>query len=197
VFCGRHLLAAKLRRSNIDAAAGAVEEVARLVGQIRKSWPRVKILLRADSGFARDELMVWCEAHAVDYVFGLARNQRLVGAIVDDLAEAESLAKTGPARRFADFAWRTRDSWSRARRVVAKAEHLPQGANPRFIVTSLPASQIDARTLYEDVYCARGEVENRMYGRLPPCKRGSSSLRHAWSAAAMYPACEPHALGPR
>jgi hypothetical protein len=162
VFCGRHLLAAKLRRSNIDAAAGAVEEVARLVGQIRKSWPRVKILLRADSGFARDELMVWCEAHAVDYVFGLARNQRLVGAIVDDLAEAESLAKTGPARRFADFAWRTRDSWSRARRVVAKAEHLPQGANPRFIVTSLPASQIDARTLYEDVYCARGEVENRI-----------------------------------
>jgi DDE family transposase len=162
VFCGRHLLAAKLRRSNIDAAAGAVEEVARLVGQIRKSWPRVKILLRADSGFARDELMVWCEAHAVDYVFGLARNQRLVGAIVDDLAEAESLAKTGPARRFADFAWRTRNSWSRARRVVAKAEHLPQGANPRFIVTSLPASQIDARTLYEDVYCARGEVENRI-----------------------------------
>ena len=162
VFSGRHLLAAKLRRSNIDAAAGAVEEVARLVGQIRKSWPRVKILLRADSGFARDELMVWCEAHAVDYVFGLARNQRLVGAIVDDLAEAESLAKTGPARRFADFAWRTRDSWSRARRVVAKAEHLPQGANPRFIVTSLPASQIDARTLYEDIYCARGEIENRI-----------------------------------
>src|SRR5688572_28468053 len=115
VFCGRHLLAAKLRRSNIDAAAGAVEEVARLVGQIRESWPRVEILLRADSGFARDELMVWCEAHAVDYVFGLARNARLVGAIADDLtaAAAEGLARSGPARRFADFFWRTLDSWSR------------------------------------------------------------------------------------
>ena len=164
VFCGRHLLAAKLRRSNIDASAGAVEAVARIVSQIRKRWPRVEIVLRADSGFARDELMVWCEANDVDYVFGLARNQRLVGAIADDLAaaEAESLAKGGAARRFADFAWRTRDSWSRARRVVAKAEHLPQGANPRFVVTSLPARAIAARTLYEDIYCARGEVENRI-----------------------------------
>jgi Transposase DDE domain group 1 len=164
VFCGRHLLAAKLRRSNIDASAGAVEEVARIVDQIRARWPRVKILLRADSGFARDELMVWCEAHAVDYVFGRARNERLVGAIADDLAaaELESLAHGRPARRFADFAWRTRDSWSRARRVVAKAEHLPQGANPRFIVTSLPAGAIDARTLYEDIYCARGAIENRI-----------------------------------
>ena len=124
----------------------------------------MKILLRADSGFARDELMTWCEANGVDYVFGLARNERLVGAVADDLAvaEAESLAQDGPVRRFADFPWRTLDSWSRARRVVAKAEHLPKGANPRFVVTSLPASEADARTLYEDVYCARGEVENRI-----------------------------------
>jgi Transposase DDE domain group 1 len=164
VFCGRHLLAAKLRRSNIDASAGAVAEVERLVAQIRSRWPRVTILLRADSGFARDELMAWCEANGVDYVFGLARNERLVGAIAEDLAaaEAESLAQGGPARRFADFAWRTLDSWSRTRRVVAKAEHLPKGANPRFVVTSLPASAIEARTLYEDVYCARGEIENRI-----------------------------------
>jgi hypothetical protein len=164
VFCGRHLLAAKLRRSNIDASAGAVEEVARIVAQIRARWPRVKIVLRADSGFARDELMAWCEAHGIDYVFGLARNERLVGAIAADLAAAaaESLAQGGPARRFADFSWRTLDSWSRARRVVAKAEHLPQGSNPRFVVTSLSATEIDARTLYEDVYCARGEVENRI-----------------------------------
>jgi hypothetical protein len=164
VFCGRHLLAAKLRRSNIDASAGAKDEVARIVGQIRARWPRVKILLRADSGFARDELMAWCEANGVDYVFGLARNQRLVGAIAEDLAaaEAESMTRGGPARRFADFAWRTLDSWSRTRRVVAKAEHLPKGANPRFVVTSLPASVRDARSLYEDVYCARGEVENRI-----------------------------------
>jgi Transposase DDE domain group 1 len=164
VFCGRHLLAAKLRRSNIDASAGAVEEVARIVDQIRARWPRVKIMLRADSGFAREELMAWCEANAVDYVFGLARNERLVGAIAEDLAAAaaESLAKSGPARRFADFFWRTLDSWSRARRVVAKAEHLPWGANPRFVVTSLAAGTLAARTLYEDVYCARGEVENRI-----------------------------------
>jgi Transposase DDE domain group 1 len=163
VFCGKHLLAAKLRRSNIDAAAGAKDEVARIVGQIRACWPRVEILLRADSGFARDELMVWCEAHGVDYVFGLARNQRLVAAIAAELtaAAAESLARGGAARRFADFSWRTRDSWSRTRRVVAKAEHLPQGANPRFVVTSLPAA-IEARSLYEDIYCARGEVENRI-----------------------------------
>jgi hypothetical protein len=183
--------AAKLRRSNIDASAGAVEEVARIIAQIRARWPRVSILLRADSGFARDALMSWCETNRVDYVFGLARNERLVGAIADDLAAAaaESLAQGGPVRRFAEFFWRTLDSWSRARRVVAKAEHLPKGPNPRFVVTSLPASAINARSLYEDVYCARGEVENRMYGRLPPCKRGSSSLRHAWSAAAMYPAC--------
>jgi hypothetical protein len=164
VFCGRHLLAAKLRRSNIDVSAGAVDEVERIVAQIRTRWPRVRILLRADSGFARDELMAWCEANGVDYVFGLARNQRLVGAIADDLAVAElqSLAQRSPARRFVDFAWRTLDSWSRTRRVVAKAEHLPKGANPRFLVTSLPASALDARTLYEDVYCARGEVENRI-----------------------------------
>jgi hypothetical protein len=162
VFCGRHLLAAKLRRSNIDASAGAKDEVARIVGQVRARWPRMKILLRADSGFARDEL--WCETNGVDYVFGLARNERLVGAIADDLATVAlaSLAQGGPVRRFADFPWRTLDSWSRARRVVAKAEHLPKGSNPRFVVTSLPATELDARTLYEDVYCARGEVENRI-----------------------------------
>ena len=164
VFCGKHLLAAKLRRSNIDASAGAKDEVERIVGQIRARWPRVEILLRADSGFAREELMAWCEAHGVDYVFGLARNERLVSAIAAELAvaKAESLAQGGPTRRFADFFWRTRDSWSRSRRVVAKAEHLAKGANPRFVVTSLPATAIDARTLYEEVYCARGDVENRI-----------------------------------
>ena len=164
VFCGSQLLAARLRRANIDASAGALEEVARIIARIRARWPRVEILLRADSGFAREALMSWCEASRVDYVFGLARNERLVGAIADDLAvaEAASLAQGGPARRFADFPWRTLDSWSRARRVVAKAEHLPKGANPRFVVTSLPADETDARTLYEDIYCARGQVENRI-----------------------------------
>jgi hypothetical protein len=168
IFCGDHLLAAKLRRANIDASAGAVEEVARIVGQIRERWPRVRVLLRADSGFAREGLMAWCEANRVDYVFGLARNSRLVEQLYLDLAWAEEeAARTGqPARRFADFRWTTRDSWSRRRRVVAKAEWMPgrgeNGANPRFIVTSLSASEVDAQTLYERVYCARGDMENRI-----------------------------------
>ena len=169
VFCGRHLLAAKLRRSNIDASAGAKDEVARIVGQIRQRWPRTRILLRADAGFARDELMDLCERLArVDYVFGLARNARLVERISIDLAWAEDEADTTgqAARRFADFRWQTLDSWSRKRRVVAKAEWMPgrgeKGANPRFIVTSLKPAEIDARTLYERVYCARGDMENRI-----------------------------------
>jgi len=164
VFCGRHLLAAKLRRSNIDASAGALDEVERIAAQIRARWPRVKIVLRADSGFARDELMSWCEANGVDYLFGLARNARLLAAIEDPLAkaQAEHGATGQPARRFDDFTYATLDSWSRQRRVVGKAEHLPKGPNPRFIVTSLPTSEIDGQTLYEDVYCARGDMENRI-----------------------------------
>jgi hypothetical protein len=164
VFCGRHLLAAKLRPSDIDASAGAQEEVARLVGQIRARWPRVRILLRADSGFAREALMAWCEANGVDYLFGLARNARLVAAIEAALAAAaEASRRTGaPARRFKDFPWTTLDSWSRQRRVIAKAEWTKGEANPRFIVTSLGAAEAKARYLYETVYCARGDMENRI-----------------------------------
>lgn len=164
VFCGSHLLAAKLRPANIDAAAGATEDVARLVGRIRTRWPRVRIVLRADSGFARDELMAWCERNRIDYVLGLARNSRLLEDLAIDLAWAEDEhQRTGkPARRYKDFRYRTRNSWSRRRRVVGKAEHLAKGANPRFIVTSLKRKHIDARTLYERVYCARGEMENKI-----------------------------------
>ena len=168
IFCGRHLLAAKLRRANIDASAGAKDEVARIVGQIRQRWPRTRILLRADSGFARDDLMDWCERNRVDFVFGLARNSRLVEQIHTELAWAEDEAATTgrAARRFADFRWTTLDSWSRKRRVIAKAEWMPgrgeTGANPRFIVTSLKSAEVDARTLYERVYCARGDMENRI-----------------------------------
>ena len=164
VFCGRHLLAAKLRRANIDGAAGAIEEVARIVEQIRSHWPKVRILLRADSGFAREDLMAWCEAHGVDFVFGLARNERLVGQIEEELAAAkvESRRTRRPARRFKDFQWTTLDSWSRRRRVVAKAEWTRGEANPRFIVTSLGRQEIKARTLYEKIYCARGDMENRI-----------------------------------
>jgi hypothetical protein len=164
VFCGRHLLAAKLRPSNIDASAGSVEEVARIVAQIRRRWPRTRILLRADSGFAREALMAWCEMNQVDFVFGLARNARLVEEISVELlqAEAEASATGKPARRFRDFRYATLDSWSRRRRVVAKAEWTNGEANPRFIVTSLNKAETSARFLYEKVYCARGEMENRI-----------------------------------
>jgi hypothetical protein len=164
VFCGRHLLAAKLRPANIDASAGSIEEVARIVTQIRRRWPQVRILLRADSGFAREPLMAWCENNGVDYLFGLAKNSRLVGEIESELAAAqEQSQRTGqPARRFRDFAWRTRKSWSRARRVVAKAEWTGGAANPRFVVTSLARQEHEPRHLYEKLYCARGEMENRI-----------------------------------
>lgn len=164
IFAGRHLLVAKLRPANIDGAAGAQEETARIVERIRGQWPRCKIWLRADSGFARDQLMTWCEANGVEYVFGLARNSRLQAVIGDELVQARAEAETSgkPARRFKDFYHTTIDSWARKRRVVAKAEHLPKGANPRFIVTSLKPSAINGRVLYEEVYCARGEMENRI-----------------------------------
>src|SRR5215469_7642537 len=162
VFCGRHLLAAKLRPANIDASAGSVEEVARIVAQIRQRWPKVRILLRGDSGFAREALMAWCENHGVDYLFGLAKNRRLVAEIESELAAAQEQSQQTqkPARRFKDFTWRTRDSWSGARRVVAKAEWTGGKTNPRFVVTSLTREEHEARHLYEKVYCARGEMEN-------------------------------------
>mgnify|MGYP000122272862 CR=1 FL=1 len=159
------------RPSNIDASAGAQEEVARIVTQLRTAWPDVRITLRADSGFCRDALMTWCETHAVDYVFGLAKNARLFALIHDELeAVAATCTETHqPARLFADRPYRTLDSWTCARPVVAKAEQLTattdDGAgkrNPRFVVTSLTDVACDARTLYEDVYCARGEMENRI-----------------------------------
>jgi hypothetical protein len=164
VFCGRHLLAAKLRPADIDASAGSVEEVERIVRQIRACWPAVRILLRADSGFAREVLMAWCEENRVDYVFGLARNTRLVAMIAAELGAARTMAEqTGrPARRFKDFHWSTRDSWSRRRRVIAKAEWTQGEANPRFVVTSLKRTETGARALYEDIYCARGDMENRI-----------------------------------
>jgi hypothetical protein len=164
IFCGRHLLAAKLRRSNIDGAAGAIEEVARIVAQIRRRWPKTRVLLRGDSGFAREALMAWCEANRVDFLFGLARNERLEQAISTELmlAKFDSLRTGRSARRFKDFTWSTLDSWSRPRRVVGKAEVTGGDANPRFVVTSLKPSEVAAQHLYEVIYCARGEMENRI-----------------------------------
>lgn len=164
IFCGSHLLCARLRRSDVDACSGAVGEVERIVAQIRQSWPEVHIILRGDSGFAREELMAWCEGHGVDFVFGLARNARLQRALGGELAQARaSFEESGKAARvFKDFVYRTRKSWSRQRRVIGKAEHLALGANPRFLVTSLDGSSWPAQGLYEDLYCARGEMENRI-----------------------------------
>ena len=164
IFCGDHLLLARLRRSNTDASAGSVEELSRIVGQIRLAWPRVKIQVRGDSGFAREPLMAWCEQNKVDYVFGLARNPRLEQALEPAFEQAEELcAESGePERVYAEWAYRTLDSWSRERRVIGKAEITERGENPRFIVTSLTAEQADAKTAYEQIYCARGEMENRI-----------------------------------
>jgi len=168
IFCGEHLLCARQRASNQDASAGALAEVERIVRQIRQCWPKVKITLRADSGFCREELMAWCEAQHVHYVFGLARNERLEAEIAALMAAAQSQHQQTQqaARVFGEFSYRTRKSWSRARRVVAKAEYLNKGPNPRFVVTSLSPTEWEARALYEQLYCARGEMENRIKEQL-------------------------------
>ena len=164
IFDGEHLLCARLRPSNIDSAFGALEEVQRIVARIRRRWPEVRIVLRGDSGFCRDRIMSWCEANRVEFVFGLAKNKRLNRIVGGELHRAkQEFEQTGKvARVFADFRYRTRKSWSGERRVVGKAEHLEKGSNPRFIVTSISANDMDARALYEDFYCARGEMENRI-----------------------------------
>lgn len=162
LFCGEHLLCARLRTADQDGAAGTVEELAHIIERIRLSWPEIRIIVRGDSGFCRDELMAWCEGHAVDFVLGLAKNSRLKTAIVEEMAAAKVQyeATQLPARVFRDFRYRTRKSWSCERRVIGKAEHLAKGENPRFVVTSL--TTLDARALYEDLYCARGDMENRI-----------------------------------
>jgi len=164
IFAGDQLLCARLRPANQDGAAGSLEEVRRIVGQLRQRWPEVKIVLRADSGFCREELMAWCEQNHTDYVFGLARNQRLRRIIGRDMHQAQMLHQSTdkPARVFSQFSYQTRKSWSCSRRVVAKAEYLDKGENPRFVVTSLSEQQWTAQGLYEKFYCARGEMENRI-----------------------------------
>jgi hypothetical protein len=165
VFCGAHLLCARLRMSNIDASADSVEELEPLLARIRQCWPMVKIQLRGDAGFCREKLMAWCERERIDYIFGLAQNPRLKKQIETEMAQAEEqYAQTqAPARLFSEFFYATQDTWSRERRVIAKAEYLEKGPNPRFVVTSLSAEQMTARELYEKGYCARGDCpENRI-----------------------------------
>lgn len=164
IFCGEHLLCARLRPSDIDASAGSVKELERIVSQIRSRWPDVRIIIRADSGFCREPIMFWCETNNVDYILGLAKNDRLKKEIAAEIDQAKKIyEETGqPARVFKDFAYQTLESWSRSRRVVGKAEYLQKGQNPRFVVTSLSADEFDAKTLYEEQYCARGDMENRI-----------------------------------
>jgi hypothetical protein len=172
ILCGQHVLCARLREANRDASAGSLEEIRRVVRQIRAAWPEVQIVLRGDSGFCRDELMSWCEDNGVDYVFGLARNVRLKRIIGEQLWQArQQWEQTGrPARVFAEFQYQTRKrknrGWRQARRVIAKAEHIDGKENPRFVVTSLPAGQWPAQGLYEETYCARGDMENRIKEQL-------------------------------
>jgi len=164
IFCGDHLLCSRLRPADIDASAGSVKELERIVSQIRSKWPDVQIIIRADSGFCREPIMLWCEQNGVDYVLGLAKNERLKKEIAEELQQAKELyEQTGQAARvYKDFEYQTLKSWSKPRRVIGKAEYLEKGANPRFVVTSLSTEQFDAKILYEQQYCARGDMENRI-----------------------------------
>jgi hypothetical protein len=164
IFCGDHLLCARLRPSDIDAAAGAVKHLERIVEQIRAAWPGVEVVIRGDSDFCREEIMLWCEENRVDYLLGLAKNPRLIALITAESEQARQQfeATRQPARVFKELRYRTLQTWARERRVVAKAEHLAKGANPRFVVTSLAIEDRAAKPLYEEDYCGRGEMENRI-----------------------------------
>ncbi|HUS39883.1 MAG TPA: IS1380 family transposase [Pirellulales bacterium] len=195
IFCGEHLLCAKLRPADIDGAAGSVKQLAKIVERIRLVWPKMRIIVRGDSGFCRENLMRWCEENHVDYVLGLAKNARLERILGKELHEAKlQFAATGQASRvFKDFTYQTRKSWSRERRVVGKAEHLSKGGNPRFIVTSLLVEELDARTLYEDMYCARGEMENRikeqqmcLFADRTSCATMRANQLRLWLSSAAY-----------
>lgn len=193
IVCGEHLLGVRLRPADIDASAGALDEIERIVKQIRQSWPQVKVILRADSGFCRESLMSWCEANQVDYVFGLARNERLRRIIDPEMQQAAALHHESgqAARAFTEFAYETNTSWSRPRRVVAKAEQIEGKENPRYVVTSLDTANWPARQLYEELYCARGDMENRIKeqyslfaGRVSAATLRANQLRLYLSAAA-------------
>lgn len=184
VFCGEHLLCARLRMSNIDASADSVEELEPLVARIRQRWPEVKIVLRGDGGFCRETLMVWCEREKLDFIFGLAQNARLNKQIEPQTAQAAAQYEQTkePARVFTEFFYATEKTWIRERRVIAKAEHIAKGANPRFVVTSLSQEQMAAQELYEKGYCARGDCpENRIKEQQLDLFAGRTSTGKMWS----------------
>lgn len=193
VFCGDEVLHAELRPANIDAARGTTEALAPIVSAIRERWPAARIVVRADSGFCRDEIMSWCEHRGIFYILGLARNKRLAEACAREMEHArrKHLVTGKPVRLFKSFGWRTKESWSRKRRVVAKCEHISGKANPRFVVTNFLGCEISASDLYERAYCARGEAENRigeqmeLFADRPSCGAfASNRLRLALSTLA-------------
>src|SRR5215475_4670699 len=164
-FCGDYLLCARLRTADKHPASGALEEMKRIVNRLREQWPEVRIRFRGDSAFSRDEIMSWCEkTKNIEYLFGQAKNQRLQKLLAGEMEEAkQKYTATGQAARvFGDLQYQTLDSWSRERRVVGKAEHLEKGANPRYVVTNMSQEEYPAQSLYEDHYCLRGEMENRI-----------------------------------
>ena len=164
VFSGDDLLSARLRSSDCDPFEGVIEDLNRAVEKIRIQWPDARIIVRGDSGFCREELMSWCETRDIDYVLGLAQNSRLVSMIKKELKKAKRKFKmTGKTYKlYRNLQYRTLKTWSKKRRVIAKAEHLEKGSNPRFVVTSIKKDEFKARAVYEDLYCARGNMENRI-----------------------------------
>lgn len=195
IFCGEHLLCAKLRPADIDASAGSVKQLDRIVSRIRRSWPQVRIIIRGDSGFCRESIMSWCEHNGVDYILGLATNARLKREVTGALEQAKrQFEQSGQASRvFVEFSYQTRDSWSRARRVVAKAEYLAKGENPRFTTTSIAAEELVAAVLYEQHYCPRGDMENRikeqqlyMFARRTSCATMRANQLRLWFSAIAY-----------
>jgi hypothetical protein len=195
IFCGDHLLCARLRPSNIDASLGSLKQLDQIVTQIREAWPDVRIVIRGDSGFCRDAIMTWCENNQVDFILGLAKNSRLKDEIASELEQAkQQFEKTGKASRvFRDFSYQTRDTWTCVRRVIGKAEHLAKGSNPRFVVTSLPAAEVDTRCLYEDWYCSRGDMENRikeqqlfLFADRTSCRTMRANQLRLWLSSVAY-----------
>jgi hypothetical protein len=195
IFCEDFPLWAELRPSNIDASLGTEAALLKIVTQLRKRLGRrVRIIVRGDAGFAREGIMEFCEKQGLDYVFGLAKNNRLVASIKSELKRAkQKFKKTKVASRcYKDFRYRTLDSWSRKRRVVGKAEHLEKGPNPRFVVTSLKRSACAAIKLYEQCYCKRGEMENcikeqfQLFANRMSCTPKRANQLRLWFSTAAY-----------
>ncbi len=196
IYCGDDLLCAKLRSADVDPAEGVTEELDRIVGLIRNRWKHVQIVIRGDSGFCREHLLRWCEENGVLYVIGLQRNTRLVARIKKHLHRScAEHARTGlPSRRYLSFYYRTRRSWSKVRRVIAKAEYTAGKENPRFVVTNLPREpRYSAQNVYEEQYCPRGEMENRikeqqlyLFADRSSCMKMAANQVRLWFSAVSY-----------